>query len=75
MDEVAFQLEGDLEIRGTSLDTVWDVTANLNGGTIRGSMQTRLRMTTIGFDPPDFARTLTVQDEFTVRIDFIAHEE
>ena len=74
-DEVAFQLEGDLEIRGISLDTVWDVTARLNGGTIRGSMQTRLRMTTLGFEPPDFARTLTVQDEFTVRINFVAHEE
>jgi len=38
-------------------------------------MHTRLRMTSLGFDPPDFANTLTVQDEFTVQIDFVAHEE
>lgn len=74
-DEVTFQLEGNLELRGTSLNTVWDVTASLSGDTIRGSMQTRLRMTTLGFDPPDFANTLTVQDEFTVRINFVAQEE
>ena len=74
-DEVSFQLEGDLEIRGTSLVSVWDVSASLTGGTIRGSMQTRLRMTTLGFDPPNFANTLTVQDEFTVRLNFVAHEE
>lgn len=74
-DEVSFQLEGELEIRGTSLHAVWDVTASLTGSTIRGSMQTQLQMTTLGFDPPNFANTLTVQDEFTVRINFVAHEE
>ncbi len=74
-DEVSFQLEGSLEIRGTSLNAIWDVTASLTGSTIRGSMQTRLQMTTLGFDPPNFANTLTVQDEFTVRINFVSHEE
>ena len=72
---VHFQLEGELELRGTSHATVWDVSASLTGRTIQGSMQTRLRMTSLGFDPPNFANTLTVQDEFTVRIDFVAHEE
>lgn len=74
-DEVSFQLEGELELRGTSLDAVWDVKASLTGSTIQGSMQTLLQMTTLGFDPPNFANTLTVQDEFTVRINFVAHEE
>lgn len=74
-EEVLFQLEGALDLRGTSLATVWDVAANLTGSTIQGSMQTRLRMTDLGIDPPDFANTLTVQDEFKVRIDFVAHEE
>ncbi|MXX26577.1 MAG: YceI family protein [Caldilineaceae bacterium SB0668_bin_21] len=74
-EEVSFQLEGELELRGTTLSTVWDVSANQSGSTIQGSMQTRLRMTDLGFDPPDFANTLTVQDEFTVRIEFVANEE
>lgn len=74
-EEVLFQLEGELALRGTSLPAVWDVAASLSGATIQGSMQTRLRMSSLGFEPPDFAGTLTVQDEFTIRIDFVAHEE
>lgn len=74
-EEVRFRMEGELGLRGTSQTTVWDVEASLSGSSIRGSMQTRLRMTSLGFDPPDFANTLTVQDEFTVQIDFVAHEE
>lgn len=74
-EESFFQLEGEMEIRGTTLATLWDVAASQSGSTIQGTMQTRLRMTELGFDPPNFANTLTVQDEFTVRIDFVAHEE
>jgi polyisoprenoid-binding protein YceI len=73
--ETRFQLEGDLTLRGITLTTVWDVAARLGESTIRGTLQTRLRMTDLGFDPPNFANTLTVQDEFTVRIDFVAHEQ
>ena len=73
--ETRFQLEGDLTLRGITLTTVWDVAARLGENTIRGTLQTRLRMTDLGFNPPNFANTLTVQDEFTVRIDFVAHEQ
>jgi len=68
-------MEGELRLRGAAQTTVWDVVASLSEGSIRGSMHTLLRMTSLGFDPPDFANTLTVQDEFTVQIDFVAHEE
>ncbi len=74
-EETVLQLEGELELRGTTLSASWDVSASQTGSTIQGTMQTRLRMTDLGFDPPNFANTLTVQDEFTVRIDFVAHEE
>lgn len=74
-EETYFQLEGELALRGTTLSTLWDVSASQSGSMIQGTMQTRLRMTDLGFNPPNFANTLTVQDEFTVRIDFVAHEE
>ena len=73
-DAVRFRLDGELTLRGITLPTLWDVSASLRDGTISGSAETRLRMTDLGFDPPDFADTLTVQDEFTLRIDFVAHE-
>ena len=73
--EARFELEGNLNIRGTTVPTVWLVAATLSDDTIRGSMQTTLRMTSLGFDPPDFAGTLTVRDEFVIQIDFAAFEE
>ncbi len=74
-EEARFELEGNLNIRGTTVPTVWLVAATLSGDTIRGSMQTILRMTSLGIDPPDFAGTLTVRDEFVIQIDFAAVEE
>ncbi len=73
-DTAHFQLEGELNLRGAALTAVWDVSARLQDGAIEGSMETRLRMTELGFDPPNFANTLTVQDEFTIHIDFVASE-
>ena len=73
-DQASFRLEGELTMRGTALPAVWDVSARLQNDSIAGTIETRLRMTDLGFDPPNFANTLTVQDEFTVRIDFVARE-
>ena len=73
-DETTFQLKGDLTLRGITLSTTWEVAARLDGSTISGTMQTRVRMTELGFDPPNFANTLTVNDEFTILIDFVALE-
>ncbi len=74
-DPTRFQLDGALTLRGMTLPTVWNVTASLRGDTISASAETRLQMTDFGFDPPNFANTLTVQNEFTIRIDFIAVEQ
>ena len=71
----SFQLEGELTLRGVTLASVWEVNARLQDGTIEGSLESRMRMTDLGFEPPNFANTLTVQDEFTVRIEFVANEE
>ena len=74
-DTARFQLAGELTLRGVTLPSVWNVSASLSEGRISGSVETRLRMTELGFDPPNFANTLTVQDEFSVRIDFVAIEQ
>ena len=69
-----FQLVGTLTIRAIDLPVVWAVTASLRDNTITGSAETRLRMTDFGFEPPHFANTLSVQDEFGVRIEFVAED-
>ena len=43
--------------------------------TLAGSATASLRMTDFGIDPPDFANTLRVADEFHARIDFVATEQ
>lgn len=74
-DEVTFQLVGALTIREIAQPATFDVTARLVGDTIQGVAEADLLMTSFGIDPPSFANTLTVEDAFTVRIDFTAQAE
>jgi len=74
-DEVRFQLLGTLTVREIAQPATFDVTARLVGDTIQGMAETDLLMTSFGIDPPNFANTLTVEDEFTVRVDFTAQAE
>ena len=73
--EVSFQLLGDLTVREISQPVTFDVTATLSGGTIRGTATAALKMSDFGIDPPNFANTLTVQDDFQIRLDLVASQE
>lgn len=73
--EVTFRLVGDLTIREITQPAVFDVTATLDGSTLTGRAEAFVRMTDFGIDPPNFANTLTVQDEFTIQVDFVALEQ
>jgi polyisoprenoid-binding protein YceI len=74
-DEVQFKLSGDLTIREVTQPVTFDVTAKLQGDTITGVLTTRLLMSDFGIDPPNFANTLTVQDEFGIEVSFTAREQ
>lgn len=74
-DEVNFKMSGDLTIREQSQAVTFDVTANLNGDTINGVAITDLKMSDFGIEPPNFANTLTVKDEFQVKVEFTAKEQ
>jgi polyisoprenoid-binding protein YceI len=74
-DEVQFKLVGDLAIREITQPVTFDVTANLEGDTITGVATAQLLMTDFGIDPPNFANTLTVQNEFAVQVEFTAREQ
>ncbi len=73
--EATFQLAGDMTIRDITNRLTFDVTATLSGGTIQGFGEARSKMTDWGFEPPSFAGTLTVEDEFTIRVDFVARAQ
>jgi polyisoprenoid-binding protein YceI len=70
-----FQLNGDLTVREITQPATFDVEATLDGDRLTGTATANLRMTDFDIEPPDFANTLVVQDEFQIRIDFEATEE
>jgi polyisoprenoid-binding protein YceI len=74
-EEVAFQLLGDLTIREITRPVTFDVTAKLEGDTVTGTATSYILMKDFGFDPPDIANVLTVEDGVTVIVNFTAKEQ
>jgi polyisoprenoid-binding protein YceI len=74
-EEVRFKLIGDLTIREITKTVTFEVTASLSGDTLRGVARTRLLMSDFGIEPPSFANTLTVADEFELEIQITAREQ
>ena len=73
--EVTFQLLGDLKVRDITLPVTFDVTATFSGDTITGVATAPMQLTDFGFDPPNFANTLTVANDFTIRVELTAKEQ
>lgn len=74
-EEVTFQLVGELTIREITHPKTFEVSATLEGNTIRGTATTDALLTEYGIDPPDFFNTLSVADPFSIEINFVAHAE
>lgn len=72
--EANFQLVGDLTVREQIVPITFDVTATLDGNTISGVGVADTKISDFGINPPNFANTLTVQDEFKIQIEFVATE-
>jgi polyisoprenoid-binding protein YceI len=73
--EVSFLLLGDLTVRNITQPVVFDVTATLQGDTITGKAIARALLSDFGIDPPNFANTLVVGNEFTIEVDITAREQ
>ena len=74
-EEVQFKLVGDLTIREITQPVTFDVTASLEDDTITGVATAQLLLSDYGIDPPNFANTLAVEDEFEVKVEFTAREQ
>lgn len=74
-ESVQFELVGDLTIREITVPATFFVTASLEGDTISGTAVADLRLTDFGIEPPEFANTLTVEDEFQIQVDLVAVAE
>jgi polyisoprenoid-binding protein YceI len=72
--EISFKLTGDMKIREITKPVMFDVKGKLEGDTITGSATSNILMKDFGFDPPQVAGMLTVEDGVTVTINFTAKE-
>ncbi len=68
---VRARVAGDLTIRGTTRPTVFETEATLQGSRLSGTAAADIRMTDFGVEPPR-AATTQVQDQLTVRVQFVA---
>jgi polyisoprenoid-binding protein YceI len=67
---LAFQLAGDLTVHGTTRPVVWDVQAQLNGGSATGTASTQVTLADFGMPKPSVARIMSIDDTITLELDF-----
>ena len=67
---VAFQLLGDLVLKGVPHPTVWNVTARAEGQDVTGSATTAFTFKDIGLDQPKVPVVLSVADTIKLEYDF-----
>ncbi len=73
-ETIAFDLLGDITIRDITKEVTFEVTAVLQDGRLTGVARLPITMSTFGIEPPNFANTLTVADEFVIQVEFTAVE-
>jgi polyisoprenoid-binding protein YceI len=69
--EFSFKITGDMTIRKVTKPITWEVTAKLEGNTLRGLASVKLKLTDFEIPNPSLA-TLTVDNNFTLKLDFVA---
>jgi len=74
-EEIQFQVSGDLTVHEVTVPTTFDATAKVEGDTLTGVLTTRGLISNFGIVPPDFARTLTVADDFGIQVEFTANRQ
>ncbi len=67
---VAFQLTGDLTVHGATRPVTWDVTAQIEGRTLRGTAATSITFTEFGMTLPRVGPVLSVEDLIVLELDF-----
>jgi polyisoprenoid-binding protein YceI len=72
--EISFKLIGNMTIHDTTQPVTFDVTGKLVDDTVTGTATTQLLMKDFGFDAPNVAGILTVEDGVTVTVNFTAAE-
>lgn len=73
-EEVTFEMTGDLTVRNVTRPVTFVITAVMSGDTLQGTATASLNLSDLGIEPPNFARTLTVADPFTIEVSLTARK-
>ncbi len=68
-----FEATGGMTIRQATRKVTWNVTATLDGDTLRGRATTKLPMSRFGIEPPNIAGFVKAEDEIALSLDFVAN--
>jgi polyisoprenoid-binding protein YceI len=71
-ETIQFQVSGDLTIRDVTRPVTFDVTAQLQDGTLSGTAATTILMSDFEFGPISIAGMLGTEDEVRVTLNFVA---
>jgi polyisoprenoid-binding protein YceI len=74
-DEVTFTLVGDMTVRDVTKSVTWVVTGVLQDGVVTGQATTSIVMSDFGFDPPNIANMIKVEDKADLTVNFVATEQ
>ena len=74
-EEVSFTLVGDMTVRDVTKSVTWAVTGVLQDGVVTGQATTSITMTDFGFDPPNIANMIKVEDKADLTVNFVATEQ
>jgi polyisoprenoid-binding protein YceI len=73
--EVPLRITGNMTIRTTTQELTFDTRATLQGNTIRGVGSTFLLMRDFGFEPPNIANAVSVDDGVNLTVNFTAQSQ
>ncbi len=70
-EPIAFQLAGDMTVKETTQEVVWEVTATLEGDRLSGTATLATTLESFNIPVPSIANILRVTDGITLTLDFV----
>jgi polyisoprenoid-binding protein YceI len=70
--ELAVQINGQLTVREVAQPQIFATVVKIEGNRMTGTATTTIQMTDYGFDPPNIAGVLRVDNDVTITFEFVA---
>ncbi len=70
-EPISFQLAGDMTVKETTQEVVWEVTATLEGDRLNGAATLETTLESFNIPVPSIANILRVTDGITLTLDFV----